>query len=246
MLALRWRQLREGDRDTPAAEDAVPLRVKALGGRPLYVRPRSSDIDMIWCTYAANWHLPPEDVWNPEPLIVELGTNIGAALAGLAARYPLATLLGVEPDPQNAALARRNVAAFRDRCTIVEAAIWDHDTELVIERSRREWGLVVRPREPGDPDHWPSVRARSVGSVLDAFEPGREIDYMFMDIEGAELRVLEADDVGWAERVRSIRVESEQEYRSDPARCAAALGRLGFEARVEPHSWGAFVFGVRR
>lgn len=224
----------------------MPLRIKALGGLPLHVRPRSSDIDMVWCTYAANWHLPPGIVESPEPLIVELGTNIGAALSGLAARYPRATLLGVEPDPQNAALARRNVAPFGSRCRILEAAIWDRDTELVIERSRREWGLVVRPREPGDPPQWPSVPALSVTSVLGPFEPGREIDYLFMDVEGTELRVLEADDVGWAERVRSIRVETEREYDGDPDRCADALRRLGFEPRVEPHSWGAFVFGVRR
>ena len=73
-----------GDRDAPSAQDAVALHVKALGGRPLHVRPRSSDVDMIWCTYAADWYLPPAPIENPEPLIVELGTNIGAALAGLA------------------------------------------------------------------------------------------------------------------------------------------------------------------
>jgi hypothetical protein len=117
---------------------------------------------------------------------------------------------------------------------------------LVVERSRREWGLVVRPRTAADPAHWPSVAARSVGSVLSDFEPDREIDYLFMDIEGTELRVLEADDVAWAGRVRSIRVESEHEYGSDPAQCALSLTRLGFETRIEPHSWGAFVFGVRR
>jgi hypothetical protein len=218
MLALRFQQLREGNLDSSVAGDAVPLRVKALNGHRLHVRPRSGDIDMIWCTYVTNGHLPP-GVDSPEPRIVELGTKIGAALAGLAARYPRAKLLGVEPDPQNAALARRNVEVFGHRCRVVEAAIWDRDTELV---------------------------TRSVGSVLDSFEPCREVDYLSMRIEGTELRVLEADDVGWADRVRSIRVESEREYGSDPSRCADALRRLGFEPRIEPRSGGALVFGVRR
>ena len=43
---------------------------------------------------------------------------MGAALTALAVRYPGATLLGVEPDPGNAALAARNVAAFGDRCKV--------------------------------------------------------------------------------------------------------------------------------
>jgi FkbM family methyltransferase len=244
MMRLRLHQLRHGDAGHPRAENAVPLRVKALGAHALFVRPRSSDIDMIWCTYVANWHLPPAEVQHPR-CIVELGTNIGAGLSGLAARYPDARLLGVEPDPQNAALARRNLSAFGARCRVEEAAIWDVDTTLVIERSRREWGLVVRPRTPDDPPDWPSVRARSVDSVLAEFEPDQAIDYMFMDIEGVEHRVLEAENLGWAQRVRSIRVESEREYGGEPQRCASALRALGFETRIEPHSWGAFVFGVR-
>jgi len=60
-------------------------------------------------------HLPPDDIGSPEPRIVELGTNIGAGLAGLAARYPAATLLGVEPDRQNAALPRWSFADFGER-----------------------------------------------------------------------------------------------------------------------------------
>jgi FkbM family methyltransferase len=154
-------------------------------------------------------------------------------------------MLGVEPDPQNAAVARKNLARFGERCRIVESAIWDHDTELVIERSRREWGLVVRPRDPTDPPEWPSVAARSIGSVVADFDPGEDIDFMFMDIEGTEGRVLEAQDTSWAERVRSIRVECEDQYDADPGKTAAALAALGFEVRIEPVSWGAFVFGVR-
>jgi FkbM family methyltransferase len=246
MLALRWEQRRHGEISNPAASSAVPVNVKALEGKPLYVRPRTSDIDMIWDTFVANWHLPPPEVRDGTlGRIVELGTNIGTGLAGLAVRYPEATILGVEPDPQNAELARRNLARFGDRCRIVETAIWDHDTELVIERSRREWGLVVRPRKDGDPPEWPAVAARSVGSVLADYEPGEEIDFLFMDIEGTEQRVLEAPDTAWAQRVRCIRVECENEYGADPVRCRDALARLGFEVRVEPVDWGAFVFGLR-
>ncbi|MDP9243703.1 MAG: hypothetical protein M3O77_01305, partial [Chloroflexota bacterium] len=58
----------------------------------------------------------------------------------------LATILGVEPDPQNVALPGGTSRVFGDRCRVVETAIWDQDAELVIERSHREWGLVVRPR----------------------------------------------------------------------------------------------------
>jgi FkbM family methyltransferase len=246
MLQLRWEQRRRGELPHPQAASAVSVNVKALEGQPLYIRPRSSDIDMIWDTFVAGWYLPPAEVGDrPLHRIVEFGTNIGTGLTGLAIRYPDARLLGVEPDPQNAELARHNLARFGDRARVVESAIWDTDASLVVERRRREWGLVVRPREPKDPADWPTVPARSVGSVLGEFDPGEPIDFLFMDIEGTETRVLEAEDTSWADRVRSIRVECETEYGSDPQRCARALSAMGFQVRIEPVSWASFVFGVR-
>lgn len=246
MLSLRREQRREGELPNPQASSATSVNVKALNGGPLYIRPRSSDIDMIWDTFVAGWYLPPSELTDmPMRRIVELGTNIGTGLTGLAIRYPEARLLGVEPDPQNAALARRNLERFGDRVQLVESAIWDTDAELVVERRRREWGLVVRPREDSDPADWPTVPARSVSNVLADFDPGEPIDFLFMDIEGTETRVLEADDVSWADRVQVIRVECETEYGSDPQRSARALEAMGFDVRIEPVSWASFVFGVR-
>jgi FkbM family methyltransferase len=245
LLKLRLEQRRHGDLSSPAADSAVPLNVKALAGGPLLVRPRASDIDMLWDTYVANWNLPPPEMRENPRRIVELGTNIGAGLAGLAVRYPEARVLGVEPDPENAALARRNLERFGDRARVLELAIWNRDAELVVERTRREWGLVVRPRHDDDPPEWPTVLARSVGSVLAEFDPEEPIDFLFMDIEGTEQRILQADDTAWAQRVRCIRVECEHQYDADVPACQDTLARMGFDVRVEPFSWGSFVFGVR-
>lgn len=246
MLRLRWGHFRAGDVPGPPADSAVPINVKALDGAPIHLRPRSSDVEAIWGTYANAWYEPPPELAAGGALrIVELGTNIGASLAGLATRYPEARLLGVEPDPENVRLARRNLARFGDRCTVVETAIWDEDAELVVDRSRREYALVVRPREPGDPPEWPTVHARSVGSVLADFDPGEPIDFMFVDIEGVEQRILESGDLGWTERVRILRVETEAEYGGEPQRCSELLTALGFRTRIEPVPWGALVLGVR-
>jgi hypothetical protein len=90
------------------------------------------------------------------------------------------------------------------------------------------------------------VHARSLASVLADFAPDREIDFMFMDIEGVEQQVLESGDLSWSGRVYCIRVECEREYGGDPQRCAQALAELGFDARIDPVPWGALVVGVRR
>ena len=181
-----------GDHDAPVAQDAVPLRVKAVGGRPLHVRPRSNDIDMIWCTYARTGICRPTTSgvlsrasWSSEPILVP-----GSPASRPAIRLPRSSASNpIGRTPRSRAGASRTSASA----------------------------------ESDAPADWPCVRA--VSRVGPRLVPARPLDRL---------------------RVQSIRVESEREYGSDPVRCGDAMRRLGFESRIEPHSWGAFVFGVRR
>ena len=80
----------------------VNVRLRPLGGRPVALRPSTSDADTVWGTFARRYHLPPPEltgvrrIWDP-------GANIGLTMADLARRYPDACVLGVELDADNAA-----------------------------------------------------------------------------------------------------------------------------------------------
>jgi len=88
----------------------VALPVKELDGRPLHVRPGTADMNTIFLNYVQGAHLPPPPFVDRDlRQICELGSQIGTGIAGLAARYSHARVIGVEPDPENAALARRNI-----------------------------------------------------------------------------------------------------------------------------------------
>ena len=135
--AAAWRAIRvaaqgRGTDSDPA--DAVAIPMRALGGEPIWVRPRSSDLPNAVAYYVEAEHRPPPGVENPS-VIVELGSTCGVALTALAHDYPRARLLGVEPDPGNVEAARRNVARYGDRCEVVQAAIWDETIELTVDRS---------------------------------------------------------------------------------------------------------------
>jgi FkbM family methyltransferase len=249
----RWQllQLKMARRRTspPAtAADAVPVRIRRTGGEPFYIRPGSSDTALVAYDFHYRHGRPPAELdGRPLTRIVELGCNIGGTLACTAAGHPGAQLVGVEPDADNAALARRNVEPWADRCRVVEAAIWDTDAEVTIDpssRAREEYGLIVRLRRENDPPELPSIRALSLNTVLDQFDREEPIDYLFMDIEGTEERVLR-HNTAWAERVRAIRVVTEGERGYQPEDCARDLERLGFRARIERIPVGAFVVGVR-
>ena len=231
--------------------DPAPIGVamKALEGRELYVRPGTSDLRNAGYYYEGELFLPPPQVAGEElNCIVELGSNMGAALTALAVRYSAATLVGVEPDPGNAALAARNVAAFGDRCKVVEAGIWDTDADLVVDRDTRygEHGFTVRPRTESDPAGMPGIKALSIDSVLAENLPeGVQVDYMHMTIEGTEPRVL-AGGGEWPARVRSLRVEAHPELGYPAAACIADLEALGYRAWPDAELPEKWVFAVRR
>jgi len=210
----------------------------------VHLRPGSTDIDVIADDFVFRYQLPPKELSSRALATVwELGTNIGVGLTDLALRYPGASLLGVEPDPDNLELARRNLGDLADRCRLVEAAIWDEDAELVVEGDQ-EYGLTVRPLAEDDPQELPRVRGVSLDTLLADNDPGGQIDFMLMDIEGTERRVL-TRNTGWAERVAAIKVELHPETGYSAERCAADLEGLGFRTRREPLWWGGFVYGLR-
>jgi FkbM family methyltransferase len=179
--------------------------------------------------------------------ILELGTNVGYGLSELAHRYPQARLLGVEADPDNAALAERNVAAWADRTTVLGVAVWDSDTELTIDGGDSH-GFHVRERRGDDGPDLPTIPAFSVQTMLDRHMPEGRIDYVLLSAERTERRVLtSAND--WLQRVDAIKVETYKQGDYPPEATVADLERLGFRAWLEPdpvdRPWGGFAFGVR-
>jgi FkbM family methyltransferase len=228
--------------DAGLGDAPLPLRVKPLAGGEFWVRPGTSDVGTIFHDLINHEHLPPPGAPEDPRQIWELGSNIGTGVAGLAARYPRARLLGVEPDPANAALARRNLTQFGDRCRLLEVAIWDREADLVVEGERPS-GFSVRSAVEADPPDR-RVRATTIETLVEAHAGDDPIDYLILNLEGTEPRILTGDQP-WARRVRSIRVELHPHYGFSAADCVSLLGGLGFRAWTEPEWWGGWGFGVR-
>ncbi len=242
---LRFARLKLGRRLVRGGEP-VPLRLRALGGRALHVRPGTSDVTVVVEDYVCGYADPPDEVVRGRlTRIVELGTNIGAGIALLAERHPRASLLGVEADPANAALARRNLEPWADRCRVVEAAVWDGRDELVVDGSAgRETEFTVRAREARAGPADTTVPAATVDELLADFHPGEPIDYLYLDIEGTHERLL-GGEPSWLERVRAIKVSGHEDTDYTEEDCARDLERLGFRARVIPLEPTGWTVGVR-
>jgi FkbM family methyltransferase len=223
---------------------AVPM--KALGGQDLFVRPGTSDAYNATWYYLDALHRPPPGLDGPLETVWEIGSNIGAALTALGTEYPDAGLLGLEPDPDNAAVLRKNVARFGSRCEIVEKGVWDEVGELVIDDSSPSGshGLATRLPQADDEDRQ-SVAVTTLDALLDEYLRADQVDYLHVSVEGAEPRVFSVGD--WHKRVRSLRVELHHNYADFTfADCERMLTERGYQVTPDPQHPDKWANAVRR
>ena len=207
----------------------VDLRLRALDDHTVAGRPGTADLWAIE-TLLPPVHLPPEQIALQDvQRIWDLGANIGLTMAHLALKCPDAQIVGVELDAENAALCRRNVTPWAARCRVVEAAVWESDGEIVYGRQKGdELGFAVEKDLDSGAD---GLRAKALALNSLRNESEDLIDYVKMDIEGAERHVLRTN-TQWAEGVRSIKVEVHPPYTVQE--CRQDLESLGFRTWVDP------------
>lgn len=248
---LEYRQYFVGHRDVMVfrqfrnnlvtSGEPQPVRVRSWGRRAVHMRPRSMDAVTLWDVVKNRFHLPPESLTCRT--IVSLGANAGYATADFACRYPQARIIAVEMDPENARLCERNTAFARERVTVVNAAVWS--TDGVVDYGGRDvhdlriaaiGGDGATPAVPGGRH----ARAISIATLF-AEHHVAAVDFLKMDIEGAEAAVF-GGDTAWLGKVRAILVEIHPP--ATPALCQAVLEREGF--RVSHHHLDhEAVFGIR-
>lgn len=239
-----FRQIRRLENPTtcwPPSDVLVPIRVRPLNGAAVYVRSRSADIWALNDAFAGKYHLPPTEIALSDCRIIwDLGANIGLTMAHFAFLSPKGRIIGVELDAANVRLARRNLAPWADRCTLVQAAAWTTDGELVGYRldPGAEQGSRIAAVSTANPNA--TAHTVSLNRLLE-LSGGSTIDFVKMDIEGAEQQVL-TRSTDWADAVRCIKVEIHQPYDLDL--CIADLSRLGFSTSVDRRH-GDAVVGLR-
>jgi FkbM family methyltransferase len=226
-------------RNAERRDEPVALRVRQLQGRELHVRPGHGDLWALVHTLLPAYHLPPPEL-DPRTIhtILDLGANIGVSMSHLATRFPAARIVGVELDAANAELCRRNVATWGERCTVVHGAVWPRDEEVAYVA--QGVGEEAFHAAPSGEQPAASATRRTAGVSLQTLierelPEGVVVDFVKMDIEGAEREVL-TENAGWAQRVRAMIVEVHPPY--DVEGCIGDLEALGFHARVDARYHG--------
>jgi FkbM family methyltransferase len=165
----------------------IDLRIGLEKPISLTLRPFSGDLFVLYEVLARNVYyiaptlLPPEKVNT----IVDCGGNIGITSLFLAARYPHAKIISVEPHPENFALLQANVAQVPRITPICACVTGKPQSAVRFSTDQAAWGNRIATGDDGM-----LVPAITIDELCNQ-KGFAGIDLLKLDIEGAEEEVLE-------------------------------------------------------
>lgn len=168
---------------------------------PITLRLGTSDHRVFRDVFQRHEYLfnPPE----PPETIVDAGANIGLASVYFANRWPDAWIIAIEPDPENFQILLENVRQY-PRIIPLQAAIWKKSERLNIFSPGDAWAIQTKEARDG------SVQGFTIHDIMKVHGLQR-IDFLKMDIEGAEREVFESHEE-WIGRIGSIAIETHDRF----------------------------------
>ncbi len=120
---------------------------------------------------------------TPSPLIIDAGANVGLATLFWQSAFPRPEIVAVEPCDVAFACLARNVGG-RPGTTLLHNALWSAAGSVPFRQHVDDTSHIAPAGgAPGE-----TVDAITLGSILAACD--REVDFLKIDIEGAEVDVL--------------------------------------------------------
>jgi FkbM family methyltransferase len=118
----------------------------------------------------------------PRPYIIDCGANIGLSVIYMKRLYPDAEIIAFEPDEVNFKLLEKNVIAFGlNQVSLRNEAVWEEDAMLRFTGK----GSTESKLSSGNTNGAVLIKAIRLKNVI-----RQKIDFLKIDIEGAEYKVL--------------------------------------------------------
>jgi FkbM family methyltransferase len=218
-----------------------PRKLARLGSKqlshPVHYRPFTSDIWVFSQIFVDREYVCFDHLSDVE-LIIDLGANVGYSAAYFLSRFPKSFVVAVEPDNENLALLKMNLAPYQGRYIAVHAAVWPEKTALYFDPASPglgEWGRrVTADKQKGD-----EVQAVDIESLISMTDYHR-ISVLKIDIEGAERELFARNYALWLNRTENLCIE----VHGDQCRIVVekAISGAGFALSTS----GELTIGMRR
>jgi FkbM family methyltransferase len=199
---------RKGRKLLPKRE--VKLRIPD-SSEPVYLRRGMSDFQVFMDLFEQkHYDVVKKLPVRANPIIFDLGGNIGLATRRMSILLPNAKFLAVEPDPNNREMFKKNNLAMIDsgRVTLIGGFVAAEDGVATIDRGDGfAAGFRMRAAGAEDQEIIPCV---SMGTLMQKAGADK-VDIAKIDIEGAEQKLF-ATCAPWIQRIQSIIVECHLPY----------------------------------
>ena len=166
----------------PQSSQTYSVRVRGYD-REILLRPGDSDGLIFTQVIVDQQYNLPE--LPDTSVIVDCGANIGLSSLFFARKYPKATILAIEPEPQTYALMVRNTQHLPN-IRPIHGAVWPRPASLSIIDPTRSWASM-RVSESGGAGT-SGIEAVVLRDVVAEFG---KIDILKVDIEGSEKALFE-------------------------------------------------------
>ena len=205
-------------------------------GRNIFLRDASYiDRDVFRYVFCERYHRPPISL-RPACTILDLGANIGLSVVEMKLRLPKSTIIGVEMDPANFSLAEKNIANLGN-VTLLNKALWFENTTLRYNTNTDEDAYRIDTYVDGINVPFREIETITIDEILKSIA-GNRIDFVKMDIEGAEKEVLTRNNE-WLSNVGALNIEIHDGDFLAPA--LKELRHRGFIAEKDSRHWSAII-----
>lgn len=126
------------------------------------------------------------------PTIIDCGSNIGMSVLFFKKMFPDAEILCFEPEEETAGLLKKNVEENKlHGVTIYKAAVSDKEGEIAFYIDKERKGVLAMSTTKQGEEHGVSVKRIKVPATKLSRYITKQIDFLKLDVEGAESEVLQ-------------------------------------------------------
>ena len=120
---------------------------------------------------------------SDKPIILDLGSNVGTSIIFFSKHFPNAIIEGYEADPNIYAYLKSNMLNNDVKVQLYNAAVWINNGNCLFHSDGTDGGHLIIKESKND-------ISVSCIDILDIVRKYPEIDFLKIDIEGAEYEVI--------------------------------------------------------
>ncbi len=183
----------------------ITIAIKGIKRKFLIRVNNRIDRNVLEYVFFKQYHLPPKEyILKNNATIVDLGSNIGSTIVDFKIRYPQAIVYGYEMHSENYEIAKANCKGLNS-VFIYNKAVWI-DKGFVLFNKKNVTDAFAIDKNAKDGNEVIKISSLSINDII-ADNHLSTIDYLKMDIEGAEVEIFNSPDLSWLSHVSSMNVE---------------------------------------